>query len=75
MLLGRRGNYLQGDAEINALFSGIKGVQTPPPPHPHGGGLCNLRCNLHTISNYFAVYEHPLSKNERRVYKTDFKYI
>ena len=29
ILLGRRGNYLQGDGEINALFSGIKGAQTP----------------------------------------------
>ena len=32
ILLGRRGLYLQGDGEINALFSGIKGAQTPPPP-------------------------------------------
>ena len=30
--LGRRGHYLQGHGEINALFSGIKGAQTPPPP-------------------------------------------
>ena len=29
MLLGRQGHYLQGDGEINALFSGIKGAQTP----------------------------------------------
>ena len=36
MLLGRRGHYLQGDGEINALFSGIKGAQTPPPP---GGSI------------------------------------
>ena len=27
--LGRQGNYLQGDWEMNALFSGIKGAQTP----------------------------------------------
>ena len=32
MLLGRRGNYFQGDGEINTLFSGIKGAQSPPPP-------------------------------------------
>ena len=30
ILLGRRGHYLQGDGEINALFSGIKGAQTTP---------------------------------------------
>ena len=42
MLLGRQGNYLQGDGEINALFSGIKGAQTPPPP----GGL---RCVSDTL--------------------------
>ena len=29
MLLGSRGNYFQGSGEINALFSGIKGAQTP----------------------------------------------
>ena len=28
MLLGRKGNYLQGDGEMNALISGIKGAQT-----------------------------------------------
>ena len=28
--LGSRGNYFQGSGEINALFSGIKGAQTPP---------------------------------------------
>ena len=37
ILLGSRGNYFQGSGEINALFSGIKGAQTPPPP----GGLIN----------------------------------
>ena len=31
ILLGSRGNYFQGFEEINALFSGIKGAQTPPP--------------------------------------------
>ena len=30
ILLGRQGNYFQGSGEINALFSGIKGAQTPP---------------------------------------------
>ena len=39
ILLGSRGNYFQGSGEINALFSGIKGAQTPP-----GGGLMFLRC-------------------------------
>ena len=29
VLLGSRGNYFQGSWEINALFSGIKGAQTP----------------------------------------------
>ena len=29
ILLGSRGNYFQGSGEINALFSGIKGAQTP----------------------------------------------
>ena len=29
ILLGSRGNYVQGSGEINALFSGIKGAQTP----------------------------------------------
>ena len=38
ILLGSQGNYFQGSGEINALFSGIKGAQTPPPP---GGGLIN----------------------------------
>ena len=36
ILLARWGHYLQGDGEINALFSGIKGAQTPP------GGLSNI---------------------------------
>ena len=30
IFLGSRGNYFQGSGEINALFSGIKGAQTPP---------------------------------------------
>ena len=30
ILLGRRGHYLHGDREINALFSGNKRAQTPP---------------------------------------------
>ena len=30
ILLGSGGNYFQGSGEINALFSGIKGTQTPP---------------------------------------------
>ena len=29
ILLGSGGNYFQGSGEINALFSGIKGAQTP----------------------------------------------
>ena len=34
ILLGRRGHYLLGDdGEIIALFSGIKGAQTPWGPH------------------------------------------
>ena len=32
ILLGSRGNYFQGSVEINALFSGIKGAQTPLGP-------------------------------------------
>ena len=35
ILLGSRGNYFQGFGEINALFTGIKGAQTP------SGGLFN----------------------------------
>ena len=39
ILLGSRGNYFQGSGEINALFSGIKGAQTPPGgPQPSGSG-------------------------------------
>ena len=38
ILLGSRGNYFQGSGEINALFSGIKGAQTPPPR----GGLSSI---------------------------------
>ena len=30
ILLGSQDNYFQGSGEINALFSGIKGAQTPP---------------------------------------------
>ena len=29
ILLGRQKNYLQGDGEMNALFSGIQRAQTP----------------------------------------------
>ena len=32
-LSGRRGHYLQEDGEINALFSGIKGAQSPWGPN------------------------------------------
>ena len=38
--------------------------------------ICNRRCILHTISNTFAKYEHPLSTNKRGVrvisYETDY---
>ena len=33
ILLGSQGNYFQGSGEINELFSGIKGAQTPWGPH------------------------------------------
>ena len=49
ILLGSRGNYFQGSVEINALFSGIKGEQTPPPL----GGL--LYINLITFLKHFAL--------------------
>ena len=42
MLFEGRGNYLQGDREINALFSGIKGAQTPPP-----GGVLRIAILIH----------------------------
>ena len=29
--------------------------------------ISNLCCNLHTISNHFAKYVHPPSKNERGI--------
>ena len=51
ILLVRKGNYLQGSGEINALFSGIKGAQTPP-----GGGAqyCSethvLLCNRNAVN-------------------------
>ena len=32
ILLGRQKNYLQGDGEMNALFSGIQRAQTPLGP-------------------------------------------
>ena len=41
MLLGRWGHYLQGDGEINTLFSGIKGAQTPL------GGLNDKKVTRH----------------------------
>ena len=49
ILLGRQGHYLQGDGEINALFSGIKGAQTPPPP-PWGASTERER-RIHVTNN------------------------
>ena len=37
---------MQGDGEINALFSGIKGAQTPWGPH--------LRCNF--VAHFKTLY-------------------
>ena len=43
ILSGSRGNYFQGSGEINALFSGIKGAQTPPwGPHYEQGLNLNV---------------------------------
>ena len=42
ILLGSRGNYFQGSGEINAIFSGIKGAQTPL-----GGLTLTRRYNVH----------------------------
>ena len=36
ILLGSQGNHFQGSEDINALFSGIKGAQTPPAGPQHG---------------------------------------
>ena len=41
VLIGSQGNYFQGSGEINALFSGIKGAQTPPPGGPLKCHLCD----------------------------------
>ena len=35
--------------------------------------ICNIRCNLNTISNNCAKYEHPLLKTEREVRCTSHK--
>ena len=43
ILLGSRGNYFQGSGEINALFSGIKGAQTPPGGPQYSGESTHLR--------------------------------
>ena len=51
ILLGSPGNYFQGSGEINALFSGIKGAQTPPPPW---GGASFLTKFYHRSK----IYEH-----------------
>ena len=37
--------------------------------------ICNIVCNVHTISNNCAKYEHPLSKNEGGVSVTSHKLI
>ena len=50
ILLGSRGNYFQGSGEISALFSGIKGAQTPPPGGPH---RCNCdELNIISVSGF-----------------------
>ena len=48
MFSGSKGTFFQGVGEINALFSGIKGAQTPPPPP---GGLT-------TVGYIFSEYVH-----------------
>ena len=65
--LGRQGNYLQGDGEMNALFSGIKGAQTLPPPggliiQPSETVACNqFHCHCYlTFTLTFIVYQLPL---------------
>ena len=45
MFSGSKGTFFQGVGEINALFSGIKGAQTPP------GGLT-------TVGYIFSEYVH-----------------
>ena len=35
--------------------------------------ICNVLCNLHTISNNCAKYEHPWSINEEEVGVTSHK--
>ena len=55
ILLGRRSHYLQGDGEINALFSGIKGAPTPP----GGPQVCMWfsYLNLRLILSFFPYCE------------------
>ena len=55
ILLGSRGNYFQGSGEINALFSGIKGAQTPPPPW--GASLLSM------TTAYTNELRHDISNN------------
>ena len=39
------------------------------------GMICHVLCNLHTISNNYAKYEHPCSKNKEGVRVTSNKLI
>ena len=65
ILLGSRGNYFQGSGEINALFSGIKGAQTPPPWGPRESSpektdfdcmrKAKVQISLHICTKWFAA--------------------
>ena len=55
ILLGSQGNYFQGSGEINALFSGIKGAQTPP----GGASMLQVKARfflLVDLRDFFQIY-------------------
>ena len=66
ILLGSQGNYFQGSGEINALFSGIKGAQTPP----LGGLIC---CS--TLALWELMWELMLTCREFKFTCRELKFM
>ena len=89
ILLGSRGNYFQGSGEINALFSGIKGAQTPlggltllpndhflpvsPPPPLTPSRVLPVCDNCHNASTIFKNSNKTLGPRREKLCRRSLK--
>ena len=66
LVSGSRGIFFQGVGEINVLFSGIKGAQTPLVPHRYSRRLVNIAMAIANVQRVSIEVQMGISTEENR---------